>query len=123
MIRCNDIEQATPLSGPRICRKEDVVLSNGLVIPRDTMIWPMMYMIHRHPDNWPDADRSAPPPHVGQDGMGPCPVACKPQIHVHRYVNCFSLVSNDGQTTPMNPPTAQIHYNVKVRVVWRTQMP
>ncbi len=44
-------------SGPRICPKEDVMLSNGLVVPRGTVIWPMAYAVHHHPDNWAEPDR------------------------------------------------------------------
>jgi hypothetical protein len=54
--------QVVPIAGPRICRNEDVALSNGLVVPRGTVVWPMLHIVHMHPDNWPDADRSAPFP-------------------------------------------------------------
>ncbi len=54
--------QVTALSGPRVSPKEDVLLSNGLVVPRGTVIWPMVYTVQMHPDNWHEADRSTYPP-------------------------------------------------------------
>eukprot|EP00884_Botryococcus_braunii_P021103 jgi/Botrbrau1/7677/Bobra.0159s0119.1 len=46
--------------GPRISPTADIQLSNGLLLPRGVIIWPMIYLIHLHSSNWPDANRFKP---------------------------------------------------------------
>lgn len=53
--------QVGALSGPRISHKADISLSNGLTVPRGTMIWPMVYLIHRHSSNWQEGSRHVSP--------------------------------------------------------------
>jgi cytochrome P450 len=61
---------------PRMAAEDDEI--DGHAIPKGTIVAPVMYTVHRHPDFWPDADRFDPERFSPERSVGRHPLAWVP---------------------------------------------
>jgi cytochrome P450 len=61
---------------PRMAAEEDEI--GGHAIAKGTIVAPVMYTVHRHPDFWPDAERFDPERFAPERSVGRHPLAWVP---------------------------------------------
>eukprot|EP00884_Botryococcus_braunii_P021100 jgi/Botrbrau1/7674/Bobra.0159s0116.1 len=100
--------------GPRMSRSSDILLSNGLLVPRGIIIWPMVYLMHRHSSLWSEANRfmperwlKEPPTNTSNDEGRPSGDANISQKVISDQVDSGA---GEGRIKPTDTPSAWMPY-------------